>query len=253
MASCHQGQRYHESRQKPNIVFIFADDLGYYDLGCMGSSYYETPNIDRIASEGIAFKNGYATCQVCSPSRASLMSGKFPARHGITDWIGANTGKEWRKAGRFNKLLPPDNKNHLDLEYTTLPEALKAEGYNTFFASKWHLGGEGSLPEDHGFDINKGGWDKGSPMGGYFAPWENPFLESGPDGESLTLRLAQETVSFIKETQNEPFFAFLSFYAVHGPIQTTKEKWEKYRSKAEKIGIAEKGFKMGHFLPIRQV
>ncbi|WP_162340547.1 sulfatase [Cyclobacterium salsum] len=253
MASCQQEQVEQTEKQKPNVLFILADDLGYHDLSCMGSDYYETPNIDRIAHEGMVFTNGYAACQVCSPSRASLMSGKFPARHGITDWIGAKTGEAWREAGRFNKLLPPENKDHLDLEYTTLPEAMKAAGYTTFFAGKWHLGGEGSLPEDHGFDINKGGWDKGSPMGGFYAPWENPYLESGRDGESLTMRLARETANFIRQEKDKPFFAFLSFYAVHAPIQTTKEKWSKYRDKAEQAGIAETGFKMGHFLPIRQV
>ncbi|WP_439484182.1 sulfatase [Cyclobacterium plantarum] len=253
MVSCQQEQAEQAEKQKPNILFILADDLGYHDLSCMGSDYYETPNIDRIANEGMIFTNGYAACQVCSPSRASLMSGKFPARHGITDWIGAKTGEDWRAAGRFNKLLPPENKDHLDLDYTTLPEAMKAAGYATFFAGKWHLGGEGSLPEDHGFDINKGGWDKGSPMGGFYAPWDNPYLESGPDGESLTMRLARETANFIRQEQDKPFFAFLSFYAVHAPIQTTKEKWSKYRDKAEASGIAETGFEMGHFLPIRQV
>jgi len=252
LASCQQKQEQQAERQKPNILFILADDLGYHDLSCMGSDYYETPNIDRIAHEGMIFTNGYAACQVCSPSRASLMSGKFPARHGITDWIGAKTGEAWREAGRFNKLLPPENKDHLDLDYITLPEALKEAGYSTFFAGKWHLGGEGSLPDNHGFDINKGGWDKGSPMGGFYAPWENPYLENGPDGESLTMRLARETANFIRQEQDKPFFAFLSFYAVHAPIQTTKEKWSKYRDKAEAAGIAETGFEMGHFLPIRQ-
>jgi arylsulfatase A-like enzyme len=239
--------------KKPNILFILADDYGYHDSSIMGSNYYETPNIDRIALEGMIFTHGYATAQVCSPSRASIMTGKFSARHGITDWIGARTGEEWRKTGRLNKLLPPDYVHHLPHEYVTLPEALKQAGYKTFFAGKWHLGSEGSWPEDHGFDINKGGWDKGSPIGGFFAPWENPRLESGPDGESLTIRLARETAEFMKEHKDTTFFAFLSFYAVHAPLQTTQEKWTKYRQKAEDMGIAEKGYKMGHFLPIRQV
>ncbi|MBT3382803.1 MAG: sulfatase [Prolixibacteraceae bacterium] len=238
---------------KPNILFILADDFGYHDLSVTGSKFYETPNIDRIANEGMIFTDGYATCQVCSPSRASIMSGKFPARHGITDWIGARTGEEWRKAGRFNQLLPPEYVHALPHEYTTLPEAMKEVGYKTFFAGKWHIGTNGSWPEDHGFDINKGGWDVGSPRGGYFSPWENPNLESGPDGENLSMRLAQETVNFIKENKDTSFFAYLSFYAVHGPIQTTQEKWTKYRQKAEDLGIAKTGFEMGHFLPIRQV
>jgi len=238
---------------KPNVLFILVDDLGRHDLSCTGSNYYETPNIDRIAREGMVFTDGYATCQVCSPSRASIMSGKFPARHGITDWIGAKTGTDWRKAGRFNKLLPPEYVHNLPHEYITLPEAMKEAGYKTFFAGKWHLGSEGSWPTDHGFDINKGGWDVGSPRGGYFAPWENPNLESGPDGENLSLRLARETANFIKQNKDTSFFAYLAFYAVHGPIQTTQKKWAKYRQKAEENGIAETGFKMGHFLPIRQV
>jgi arylsulfatase A-like enzyme len=239
--------------QKPNFLFILADDYGYYDLGISGSKFYETPNIDRIATEGMIFTDGYATCQVCSPSRASIMTGKFPARHGITDWIGAATGENWRKAGRSNQLLPPEYQHNLPHEYTTLPEAMKAAGYKTFFAGKWHLGEKGSWPTDHGFDINKGGWDVGSPKGGFFAPWENPNLESGPDGENLEMRLAKETVKFIQENKDSAFFAYLSFYAVHAPLETTHEKWAKYRQKAEDLGIAETGFEMGHFLPIRQV
>lgn len=242
-----------KEQRNPNILFILADDLGYHDLSIMGSDYYETPNIDRIANEGMIFTNGYATCQVCSPSRASIMSGKFPARHGITDWIGARTGEAWREKGRHNKLLPPEYVRNLPHEYTALPEAMKEAGYKTFFAGKWHLGSEGSWPTDHGFDINKGGWDVGGPRGGYFAPWQNPNLESGPDGENLSMRLAKETSNFIRENKDTAFFAYLSFYAVHGPIQTTQEKWDKYRDKADSMGIAETGFKMGHFLPIRQV
>ena len=242
-----------EITEKPNILFILADDFGYHDLSVSGSKYYETPNIDRIANEGMIFTDGYATCQVCSPSRASIMSGKFPARHGITDWIGAKTGENWRKAGRHNQLLPPEYVHALPAEYTTLPEAMKEVGYTTFFAGKWHIGEKGSWPEDHGFDINKGGWDVGSPRGGYFAPWENPNLKSGPDGENLSMRLAKETVNFMKNNRDTSFFAYLSFYAVHGPIQTTNKKWAKYRDKAENLGIAETGFEMGHFLPIRQV
>jgi len=245
-----------EEEKKPNILFILADDLGYHDLSVTGSEYYETPHIDRVANEGMVFTDGYANCQVCSPSRASIMSGKFTARHGITDWIGARTGEEWRKQKRFNKLLPATNGDHLPHQYITLPEALKEAGYKTFFAGKWHLGGEGSYPEDHGFDINQGGFEQGGPYtGGYFSPFNNPKMKDYPDelGMSLPMKLAKETGMFIKENNDAPFFAFLSFYAVHAPIQTTREKWAKYRQKAEKMGIAEKGFKMGHFLPIRQV
>ena len=242
---------------KPNVLFILADDFGYHDLSCSGSKFYETPNIDKIASQGMVFTNGYAACQVCSPSRASIMSGKFPARHGITDWIGAASGEKWRDAKRLTQLLPPDYVHSLPSGYVTLPEALKEAGYKTFFAGKWHLGEKGSWPEDHGFDVNIGGWDAGSPKGGYFSPYENPKLQDGKDGENLSMRLAHETVKFLKENNPKqtgiPVFAYLSFYAVHGPIETTQVKWSKYRQKAENSGIAPSGFAMGHFLPIRQV
>jgi arylsulfatase A-like enzyme len=246
-----------EEPRKPNIVFILVDDLGWKDLSYNGSEYYETPNVDRIANEGISFTNGYANCQVCSPSRASIMLGTFPARHGITDWIGAKTDTAWRQKGRFNKLLPPQYVRELPQADTTLAEAFKAVGYETFFAGKWHLGSKGSWPENHGFDINKGGWDRGAPQGGYFSPWKNPNLKNLQEGENLTMRLANETVEFMQsnhpDSTGKPFFAYLSFYAVHSPIQTTQAKWAKYRDKAEEMGIASSGYEMGHFLPIRQV
>jgi len=242
--------------KKPNVLFILADDFGYHDMSCTGSKFYETPNIDKIAGKGMVFTNGYAACQVSSPSRASIMTGKFPARHGITNWIGEASGEAWRKMNRHSKLLPADYSHDLSKEYITLPEALKEAGYKTFFAGKWHLGEKGSWPEDHGFDINLGGWHAGSPKGGFFSPYENPNLNDGPTGENLSMRLAQETVKFLKENNPEqtgkPVFAYLSFYAVHAPIETTREKWSKYQQKAENLGIAPSCFKMGHFLPIRQ-
>jgi beta-glucosidase len=130
---------------------------------------------------------------------------------------------------------------------------MRASGYKTFFIGKWHLGKEGSYPEDHGFEINVGGWESGSPKGGYFSPWTNPSLENKQDGENLSMRLARETVGFMKENKDAAFFAFLSFYAVHAPIQTTQEKWNKYREKIARNGIADKGYKMERVLPIRQV
>ncbi|MFZ4455070.1 MAG: sulfatase [Bacteroidales bacterium] len=234
-----------------NILFILADDLGYTDLSCMGSKYYETPNIDKIAKSGMVFSNGYAACQVSSPSRASILTGKFPARHGITNWIGEKSGVAWRSMGRYSIILPAEYADNLSKEYITLPEALKEAGYKTFFAGKWHLGEKGSWPEDHGFDINKGGWEVGGPKGGYFSPYENPNLSDGPDGENLEMRLAKETIKFMQENREKPFLAYLSFYAVHGPIQTTKEKWAKYRLKAQKMGISDKGFAMERNLPYR--
>jgi len=238
--------------EKPNILFILADDLGYSDLGFMGSNYYETPNIDALASSGMVFTNGYAGCQVCSPSRATLLTGQFTARHGVTDWIGAPEGEDWRVKSRYSKVLPATYKHHIDTNTVTLPMALKNAGYATFFAGKWHLGDEGFYPENYGFEINKGGWDKGSPSGGYFAPFNNPKLENHNAGENLSMRLAEETINFMKASKDKPFLAYLSFYAVHGPIETSKEKWEKYRDKAIEMGVPENGFEEGDLLPMRK-
>ena len=239
--------------QKKNVLFILIDDFGYNDMSFRNSDFYETSNIDQLAKESTVFNEGYANSRVCSPSRASIMTGKFTARHGITDWIGAPTGKEWRKKGRFSKLLPAKYIKNLPEENITLAEALKQSGYSTFFAGKWHLGEEGSWPEDHGFDINIAGFGAGSPPGGYFSPFNNPKLKNNIEGENLSMRLAEETAKFIKNNKEKPFFAFLSFYAVHGPIQTTQNKWQKYREKAKENGIRNSGYAMGHFLPIRQV
>jgi arylsulfatase A-like enzyme len=235
----------------PNVLFILADDLGWRDLGNEGSTYYESPHIDRIAAGGMKFTRGYATCQVCSPSRASIMTGKYPARLGITDWIGAPAEAQWT---RNTPLLPPSYKHRLPAEETTLAEAFRAHGYRTFFAGKWHLGGEGSLPTDHGFEINIGGHHSGSPPGGFFSPYENPKLKDGPRGEYLPLRLGRETADFIQAHQDEPFFAFLSFYAVHAPVQTTHKLWMKYRDKAVGSGaLPESRFLVDRTTPVRQV
>lgn len=245
---------YAQNTSKPNVLFILADDLGWNDIGCMGSRYYETPNIDRLADNGVLFTNAYAACQVSSPSRASIMTGKYTPRHGITNWIGEKSGENWRSMGRHSKVLPADYAMNLSKDEYTLAECMRDNGYTTFIAGKWHLGDEGSWPEDHGFMINKGGWSAGNPKGGYFSPYDNPKLEDGPAGENLSMRLGRETVDFIRECRkdNKPFFAYLSFYAVHGPIQTTKENWEYFRDKASRMGIADKGFIVDRTLPVRQ-
>ncbi len=241
------------TEDKPNIVYILADDLGWRDLSNEGSRFYESPHIDRIAREGMKFTRGYATCQVCSPSRASILTGKYPTKHGITTWIGDRSGEAWRGAKRHDSHLPPEYGHNLRAEEVTLAETLRDAGYKTFFAGKWHLGSEGSWPTDHGFDINKGGWDVGSPIGGYFSPWKNPNLEPGPPGESLPIRLGRETAAFIEANKDKPFFAYLSFYSVHGPIQTTPALWKKYRDKAVAVGSAEDRFVFDRRLCVRQV
>jgi arylsulfatase A-like enzyme len=242
-----------EPPARPNIVFILADDLGWRDLSNEGSTYYESPHIDRIAREGMKFTRGYASCQVCSPSRASILTGKSPPLHGITTWIGDRSGDAWRGANRFDSHLPAEYDRNLRASEITLAEALRESGYKTFFAGKWHLGDQGSWPTDHGFDINKGGWEVGGPRGGYFSPWVNPNLESGPAGESLTIRLGRETADFIAAHKDQPFLAYLSFYAVHSPIQTTPELWKKYREKAVDSGLANERFVFDRRLAVRQI
>ncbi len=221
-----------------NFVFILVDDLGKLDMGCEGSTFYETPNIDGLALRSMRFENGYSACQVCSPSRAAIQTGKSPSRVGITDYInpaGRNQPEQW---SRNTKLLPAAFQKQLALDETTIAESLKEMDYHTFFAGKWHLGGEGYWPTEQGYDINIGGHQAGTPPGGYFAPYRNPVLE-GPPGEHLPIRLGRETASYIRSRQSkdQPFFAMLSFYSVHSPIQTTQSLWSKYQSKADRLGL----------------
>ncbi len=220
----------------PNFVFILVDDLGWTDLSCYGSSFYETPHIDRLALTGVRFTSAYAACPVCSPTRASILTGKFPARLHTTDYFGAPQPESVQRHWTRNKpLLPARYVDHLPLEEVTLAEALNAAGYATFFAGKWHLGGEGYYPEDQGFDINRGGWESGGPYGGnkYFSPYGNPRLQDGPEGEHLPDRLATEACLFMEQVQDRPFLAYLSFYSVHTPLMARKDLEEKYRAKAE--------------------
>jgi len=238
----------------PNVLFILVDDLGVMDVGIEtpDEDFYETPHIDTLAQKGMRFDQGYASSPVCSPARASIMLGTDPARHGITDWIGARIGAEQAEK-KLGAIMPPEYLRALPGPATTIAEAFRDAGYETFFAGKWHLGPEGSWPEDHGFTTNVGGWDSGGPRGGYFAPWKNPNLLSGPDGESLTHRLARETAQFIQSSKGKPFFAVLSFYNVHSPLQTSEERWAKYRDKAEAIGWEGDRFAIDRTLPVRLV
>lgn len=220
---------------KPNVVFILVDDLGYMDVGANNpKSFYETPNIDALAKRGVRFTDGYAACPVCSPTRASILTGKYPQRTGITDYIGAEQPEKWK---RPTKLLPAAYSEQLALEETTLAESFKAAGYATFFAGKWHLGPTNYWPENQGFDINMGGWDRGGPYGGkkYFSPYGNPRLTDGPPGEHLPDRLATETARFIANNKDHPFFAYLSFYSVHTPLMAREDLQQKYEAKAKTL------------------
>ncbi len=223
-----------------NILFILVDDLGYHDLGYTGSRFYETPHIDKLANEGMVFTQAYAASPICSPSRAAIMTGKYPARLNLTDYIPGN-----RHYGPHpdQKLASHPFKLFLDPEETTLAEAFKSNGYATFFAGKWHLGEKKMhYPENHGFDINKGGNHTGHPAGGYFSPYNNPQLPDGPKGEYLTDRLTDETITFITQKREQPFFAFLSYYTVHLPLQGKPEKVEKYREKRNAMQYKGEGY-----------
>ncbi len=214
--------------KKTNVVFILVDDLGWKDLGCYGSTFYETPNIDKLAQSSAVFTNAYAASPVCSPTRAAILTGKHPTRVGITDWIPGFDPKD-------RTLLGPDDLHQLPLEETTWAEALKQEGYQTFFAGKWHLGDEGFFPEDQGFDINKGGHHMGQPPGGYYSPYNNPKLSDGPEGDYLTDRLVDESLEFMEANQENPFLLYLALYTVHTPIQASKRHLEKFRIKRQSL------------------
>lgn len=213
---------------QPNIIFILIDDMGWMDLGCYGSSFYETPNLDRLAREGLRFTDAYASCPVCSPTRASVMTGKYPATVQITNFI-AGMAK--------GQLLSAPYLHYLPLEEKTIASALRDGGYTTWHVGKWHLGEEPYWPQHHGFDVNVGGWRAGMPKS-YWSPYENPMLPDGPEDEYLTDRLTDEAIKLIEGNQGgKPFFLNLWYYTVHIPIQGKPALVEKYQAKAEALGL----------------
>ncbi|MDF1784954.1 MAG: sulfatase [Verrucomicrobiales bacterium] len=221
----------------PNVVLFLVDDLGWMDLGCQGSKYYQTPNIDALAKSGVRFTNAYAACAVCSPTRAAILTGKYPARLMLTQWLPAgrwNAQKNRRREGRFVRSLP--------LEEITIAEALRDAGYTTWHIGKWHLGGTPfSLPQHHGFNVNIAGDDHGAP-GSYFYPfkgtWRIPTtphkaskqaFNGGKEGDYLTDVLSAAAVNLIrKHDQEKPFFLYFPFYNVHTPLQGKKDKVDRY-------------------------
>jgi len=208
-----------------NFVFILIDDMGWTDATCYGSTFYETPNIDRLASQGMRFTNAYAACTVCSPTRASILTGKYPARLHITDWIEGSKRP-------YAKLKVPDWTMYLPLEEVTLAEALKPAGYISASIGKWHLGKEPFYPEKNGFALNFGGTEKGSPPS-YFYPYKIPNIPTGQEGEYLTDRLTTEAEDFIEKNRATPFFAYLPHYAVHTPLQAKQNVIAKYKEKVK--------------------
>ncbi len=221
---------------KTNVVLILIDDLGWNDVGCYGSKYYRTPNIDRLARDGMRFTDGYAACNVCSPSRAAILTGKYPARLLLTQWLPAG-----RWDARKNKLREGRFISNLPLEEVTIAEALREADYHTAFMGKWHLGTETYyFPQHQGFDINIAGRDYGAP-GSYFYPFEGKWkipttgqtLQketplSGQKGDYLVDRLAEEAENFIRDSADKPFFLMLSHYAVHAPLQGKPGKTARY-------------------------
>lgn len=239
-------------KNKPNILFILADDIGWMDLGCMGSGFYETPNLDKLASEGAMFKNAYASCPVCSPTRASIMTGKYPARTGITNFIGGNAK---------GYLLDAQYNDHIRDNEKTLPEELKEGGYSTWHVGKWHLAGRydrpdsfkaNHYPDKHGFDLNIAGCEAGMPHNGYFAPWKLKNIEEGDNNEYLPDRLTDEAIKLIKSSKGtgKPFFLNMWYYLVHIPLEAKMEYVEYFKKKKSDLSLdKEIEFEEGDFFP----
>lgn len=207
----------------PNFIFILVDDLGWTDVSCYGSRFYETPHIDRLAREGMRFTQAYSAGTVCSPTRAAVLTGKHPARLHITDWIPGHKRP-------YARLNVPDWTKFLPHQETTLAEALKPLGYATASIGKWHLGGPEYYPDKHGFDLNLAGTDRGQPPT-YFSPYNIATLPDGPEGEFLTDREGMEACKFIEQNQSRPFLLYLAHHAVHTPLMAKKEVREKYLAK----------------------
>ena len=236
--------------EKPNFILINVDDLGWTDLGCFGSKFYETPHIDGLAGDGMRFTDAYAACAVCSPTRAAIMTGRYPARLGVTDWIRARFqgGKipadkknpsRW-VGGKGNKVLCPANALWMESSELTIAELLKDAGYRSCHIGKWHLGADDWYPEKQGFDENYGGCDYGQPPS-YYDPFHNKRLDGiyglpgRKKGQYLTDREADEALGFIGRNKEQPFFLYFANYAVHTPIQAKQSLLGKYKEKAAKL------------------
>lgn len=218
---------------QPNIILILIDDLGWTDLGCYGSHFYETPHIDTMSADGMRFSDAYAAAPVCSPTRASILTGQYPARVGVTDWIDWGVGIHPAKG----KLIDAPYVDHLPLATSTLPWVLKAAGYHTWHVGKWHLGNRPYAAQKHGFDVDIGGSPWGLPTNGYWSPWGIESLEDRADGEYLTDRLTDEAIQLIQRNDGRPFFLNLWHYAVHIPLHARQEVVRKYADKAGALGL----------------
>lgn len=220
--------------EQPNILFIVMDDMGARDPACYGSTFHETPNIDRLAEEGMLFTQAYAACGVCSPTRASLLTGKYPATVGVTDYITPPGSTHHPLAG---KVIDAPYVKQLPLEEFTVAEALSGAGYRTWHIGKWHLGTQPFYPDRQGFELNLGGWFGGGPANGYFSPWNIPTLEDAEPGKHLDDHLTDEAIRLISEPSDRPFFLNLWYYSVHTPVQAKPELVEKYEEKLASLGL----------------
>ncbi len=226
-------------KTKPNIVFLLVDDLGYGDFGPYGAKFNETPNIDKLANGGMKFTKSYSACTVCSPSRAAILTGQYPARLHLTDWI----------AGHVNpkaKLAVPNWNMKIDHKQIVLPEAFKEAGYSTAFLGKWHLMPDGQpdfkehYPTSHGFDVNIGGNEWGQPKGKgkYFSPFDVPNLDNGKPGDFLTDKLTDAAINILDTLQKDkPFLMYFSYYTLHSPIMAPEYLVKKYEEKAKNFNF----------------
>ncbi len=228
--SCMWVPRESEPESVPNILLLVADDLGWRDVGFMGSTFYRTPELDRLAAEGMVFSSAYAASSVCSPTRAALLSGRWPAAVGVTDWIPGMRAED-------RPLHHVEDRDHLPHGVETLPERLQAAGYVTGHVGKWHLGGDGSMPEDHGYSWSMAGDHRGAPPT-YFWPYGSEddrvpdLYEGGGPGEYLTDRIGREAAEFIERHRGEPFFLHVDFYAVHLPLEAPAGRAASYEERS---------------------
>ena len=234
-SACHNRTLPKAPGVQPNIIFILIDDLGWRDLSCYGSPFYEPPHLDRLATEGMRFTDAYAACPVCSPTRASLLTGKYPATLGLTDWI------DWggKCHPRRGQVVDVPYIKQLPLSEHSLARALRDGGYATWHVGKWHLGTQGFYPTDHGFDVNLGGCEWGMPCKGYWSPWGIPTLPEAAPGTYLTDHLTDKAIELIRNHtgSEKPFFLNLWHHAVHTPIQAPPALVAKYTAKAQRLGL----------------
>ena len=221
-----------QEERPPNVILILADDLGWGDLSCHGGKT-PTPAIDALAHEGLSFRAAYSAGPNCSPSRASLMTGRYTPRHGIYTVGSAARGKA---SGR--KLIPVENKGLFEFEERTIAEELADSGYRTGIVGKWHLSRH---PTRHGFEWNRGGHERGHPKS-YFSPYGNPELTDGPDGEYLTSRLTDEAIAFIEAFRDEAFFLYVPYYTVHSPYQAPPQLVKELAKESGETGVARATF-----------